>query len=96
MQNEQYVEVIEKFFEMKSSVFTSSELAMASTIAASAHLGSLRLGTELHLHAHELGLTLSPDVAAAVIDIYAKCGSTDRALIMFSKTKQRIFMYGIL
>ncbi|KAH0457477.1 hypothetical protein IEQ34_012792 [Dendrobium chrysotoxum] len=89
LQNEQYVKVIEKFFEMKSSGFTSSELAMASTIAASAHLGSLRLGTELHLHAYELGLTLSPNVAAAVIDMYAKCGSTDGALIMFYKTQTK-------
>lgn len=89
LQNEQYAKVIEKFFEMKSSGFIPSELAMASTIAASAHLGSLRLGAELHLQAHILGLTSSPNVAAALIDMYAKCGSRDGALLVFYKTQTK-------
>ncbi|KAE7997798.1 hypothetical protein FH972_002401 [Carpinus fangiana] len=62
---------------------------MATVISACAHIGALDLGKEIHLYALQNGFDLDVYIGSALIDMYAKCGSLDRSLLVFFKLREK-------
>ncbi|KAG5002295.1 hypothetical protein JHK87_023367 [Glycine soja] len=65
------------------------EVTMTTVISACAHLGALALGKEVHLYLVLQGFDLDVYIGSSLIDMYAKCGSIDRALLVFYKLQTK-------
>ncbi|XP_065848804.1 pentatricopeptide repeat-containing protein At3g29230-like [Euphorbia lathyris] len=87
LQNDQFREAIELFEEMKNTDCKPDYLTMVSVLSASAHLGSLELGQRFHIYAMNHNIASNPYVVTALIDMYAKCGSIEQALLVFVKSE---------
>ncbi|PSR87999.1 Pentatricopeptide repeat-containing protein [Actinidia chinensis var. chinensis] len=66
-----------------------SKFTVSSALAASAAVGSLHLGKEIHGHVMRTGLDSDAVVWSSLCDMYAKCGSIDEARHIFDKTLDR-------
>ncbi|WCJ30406.1 Pentatricopeptide repeat (PPR) superfamily protein [Euphorbia peplus] len=87
LQNKQFEEAIELFEEMKNTNCRPDYLTIVSVLSSSAHLGSLEIGTRIHLYAVEHYLASNPYIVTALIDMYSKCGSIEQALLVFVKSE---------
>ncbi|KAM7521689.1 hypothetical protein LguiA_011591 [Lonicera macranthoides] len=74
---------------MEANGISPDEVTMATVISASAHLGVLDLGKEIHLYVLQNGFDLDVYIGSALIDMYAKCGSLDRSLLVFFKLQEK-------
>ncbi|XP_059318059.1 pentatricopeptide repeat-containing protein At1g06143 [Lycium ferocissimum] len=88
-QNRKYGLAIEVFNDMKSEFITPDEVTMTSVISACAHLGALDKGKEMHFYVMEKGFDLGVHIGSALIDMYAKCGSLERSLLVFYKLREK-------
>ncbi|KAF7112170.1 hypothetical protein RHSIM_RhsimUnG0254100 [Rhododendron simsii] len=88
-QNKQYTEALAVFNEMKSQGINPDEVTMATVISACAHIGALDLGKEIQLYVMQNGFYLDVYLGSALIDMYAKCGSLDRSLVVFFKLQEK-------
>lgn len=87
--NKQYVEALAIFYEMKNHLISPDEVTMATVISACAHVGALDLGREIHLYVALNGFVLDAYLGSALVDMYAKCGSLDRSLLVFFKLREK-------
>ncbi|XP_031262489.1 pentatricopeptide repeat-containing protein At1g06143 [Pistacia vera] len=88
-QNKQFREALDMFNKMKKSGISPDGVTMTTVISACAHLGALDLGKEIHLYLLQNGLDVDAYIGSALIDMYAKCGSLDRSLLVFFKLKEK-------
>lgn len=88
-QKKMYREALVVFNEMKAIGISPDEVTMATVISACAHLGVLDLGKEIHLYVLQNGFNLDVYIGSALIDMYAKCGSLDRSLLVFFKLQEK-------
>ncbi|XP_027770517.1 pentatricopeptide repeat-containing protein At1g06143 [Solanum pennellii] len=88
-QNRKYGQAIEVFYDMKSNLITPDEVTMTTVISACAHLGVLDQGKEMHLYVMQKGFDLGVHIGSALIDMYAKCGSLERSLLVFYKLREK-------
>lgn len=88
-QNKKFREALEVFSEMTRNGISPDEVTMATVISACAHIGALDLGKEIHLYALQNGFDLDVYIGSALIDMYAKCGSLDRSLLVFFKLREK-------
>lgn len=84
-QSQKFCDVIALFHEMITCGFIPDEMTMTTVISACAHLGALDLGKEVHLYLMLNGFDMDVYIGSALIDMYAKCGSLDRSLLVFYK-----------
>ncbi|XP_050230551.1 pentatricopeptide repeat-containing protein At5g15300 [Mercurialis annua] len=76
---------LEMFEEMRSVGEQPDEVTMLSLLSACADLGDLEVGRKVHCSILEMSLgDLSVLLGNAIIHMYAKCGSVERALEVFS------------
>ncbi|CAN4082681.1 unnamed protein product [Withania somnifera] len=87
--NRKYGLAIEVFYDMKSNSITPDEVTMTTVISACAHLGVLDQGKEMHLYVIQKGYDLGVHIGSALIDMYAKCGSLERSLLVFYKLREK-------
>ncbi|KAF9615907.1 hypothetical protein IFM89_027110 [Coptis chinensis] len=66
-----------------------NHVTLTTVLSACARMGALDTGTGIHILAIDIGLMLDPKVMVSVIDMYAKCGSIERALEVFYKIKSK-------
>ncbi|KAL9303468.1 hypothetical protein ACSQ67_020731 [Phaseolus vulgaris] len=87
--NKRYMDVVRLFHDMIDKGMIPDEVTMSTVISACAHLGALDLGKEVHLYLmlHEFDLDVY--IGSSLIDMYAKCGSIDRALLVFYKLQNK-------
>ncbi|KAG8387382.1 hypothetical protein BUALT_Bualt02G0015500 [Buddleja alternifolia] len=83
--HKRYREALELFHEMKSAGTRPDEVTMATVISACAHLGALDQGKEMHSYVMQYGFDIDVYIGSALIDMYAKCGVLERALVVFFK-----------
>ncbi|XP_057437085.1 pentatricopeptide repeat-containing protein At1g06143-like [Lotus japonicus] len=83
--NKRFGDVVTLFHEMVSRGLAPDEVAMTTVISACAHLGALGLGKEVHHYLMVNGFGLDVYIGSSLIDMYAKCGSIDRSLLVFYK-----------
>ncbi|KAM7254301.1 hypothetical protein ACFE04_031983 [Oxalis oulophora] len=88
-QNKQFMAALSVFDEMKRNNVNPDQVTMATVISACAHLGGLDLGKEVHFYLMQNGFDLDVYIGSALIDMYAKCGSIDKSLLMFFKLKEK-------
>ncbi|KAK4353915.1 hypothetical protein RND71_026109 [Anisodus tanguticus] len=95
-QNRKYGLAIEVFYDMRSNLITPDEVTMTTVISACAHLGALDQGKEMHLYVMQKDFDLGVHMGSALIDMYAKCGSLERSLLVFYKLTEKNLFVGIL
>jgi pentatricopeptide repeat protein len=84
--NKRYDEVVKVFDEMVNEgvvVPESDEVTITTVISACAHLGALGLGKEVHFYLMMNGFGIDVYIGSTLIDMYAKCGSLERLLLVF-------------
>ncbi|TQE13762.1 hypothetical protein C1H46_000769 [Malus baccata] len=88
-QNKKFREALAVFDDMRTNGISSDEVTLATVISACAHLGALDLGKEIHLYAMENRFDLDVYIGSALIDMYAKCGTLERSLLVFFKLRDK-------
>lgn len=88
-QNRHAEEAISLCREMALSGIRPTEGTVVTVISASADMGSLPHGKELHGLSWRLGFALNDRVRTALIDMYAKCGSVHLARRLFEGLRVR-------
>ncbi|GAB2292276.1 hypothetical protein Dimus_026525 [Dionaea muscipula] len=87
--NKQYKEALAIFDKMMRDGICPDEVTIAAVIASCAHLGALDLGRKIHYYVMQQGLCLDVYIGSSLVDMYAKCGSIGRALVMFLKLREK-------
>ncbi|GMJ01192.1 hypothetical protein like AT1G06143 [Hibiscus trionum] len=88
-QNKQFGEALALFEEMRRHKASPDEVTMASVISACAHLGALDTGKEIHNYLMQNSFDVDVYIGSALIDMYAKCGSLERSLLVFFKLREK-------
>lgn len=61
----------------------ANEVTMVSVLCACAHLGALERGRSMHLYIVEHELPLTIVLSTSLVDMYAKCGAVEEAMVVF-------------
>eukprot|EP01018_Ginkgo_biloba_P002193 Gb_33328 [translate_table: standard] len=88
-QNGQSEEALKLFREMQLVGVKPDSKTFASVIPACANLAALEQGMEIHDEIINSGFQFNVSVANALIDMYAKCGSIEKARDLFDKMHER-------
>ncbi|CDO98985.1 unnamed protein product [Coffea canephora] len=88
-QNEQPGIALELFHAMVAGGVKPNEITMVSVLSAIATLGRLNEGRWAHEYICDNSIPLNDNLSAAVIDMYAKCGSMSSALEVFRQMKDK-------
>ncbi|CAI0449151.1 unnamed protein product [Linum tenue] len=90
VRNGKFVEALELFGQMQEEAEVKpSEFTMVSLLNACACLGAIRQGEWIHDYIVKNSFELNPIVVTAIIDMYCKCGSIDRALDAFKTAPKK-------
>ncbi|OEL15102.1 putative pentatricopeptide repeat-containing protein, partial [Dichanthelium oligosanthes] len=82
-------EALEMFCEMQYYNVRADEFTMVSVITACAQLGALEMGEWARVYMSRQGIKMDVFVSNALIDMYSKCGSVERALDVFKEMHSR-------
>ncbi|XP_057873031.2 pentatricopeptide repeat-containing protein At3g24000, mitochondrial-like [Cryptomeria japonica] len=82
-------EAVALFRRMQQTGLQPDQFTFASVLPACAKMGALEQGIDIHKSIMDRGILLDIVVATALVDMYAKCGSIDRARELFDKMPQR-------
>ncbi|KAK9945132.1 hypothetical protein M0R45_010662 [Rubus argutus] len=88
-QNKKFGEALGVFNDMRMNGVSPDAVTMATVVSACAHLGALDLGKEIHFYVMQHGFDLDVYIGSALIDMYAKCGTLDKSLVVFFKLRDR-------
>ncbi|OAY76660.1 Pentatricopeptide repeat-containing protein [Ananas comosus] len=66
-----------------------NEKTFSCVISACSQLGDLRFGLWVEEYIHSLGIELDDHLGTALLDLYSKCGSMDRAFSLFEVLGKR-------
>ncbi|KAL8481895.1 hypothetical protein ACS0TY_028148 [Phlomoides rotata] len=81
------IEALIYFDSMRKKGVVGDYSTFSSILSACSSIGILRNCSQLHAHAHKLGIVYDLVVASALIDAYAKCGSHIDASNFFGELK---------
>ncbi|XP_057873032.2 pentatricopeptide repeat-containing protein At1g11290, chloroplastic-like [Cryptomeria japonica] len=85
-----YVEkALETFNRMQMACVKPNSTTFASILPACAKMGALEQGMDIHQCIMERGFLSDIRVGNALVDMYAKCGSIDKARELFDKMPQK-------
>eukprot|EP01018_Ginkgo_biloba_P002732 Gb_33135 [translate_table: standard] len=84
-QNGHSEEALELFRQMQLAGVKPNSKTFASVLPACAHLTALEQGMEIHAELFKSGLQSDVFVESALVDMYAKCGSVEKARNVFDK-----------
>ncbi|XP_004152881.1 pentatricopeptide repeat-containing protein At3g56550 isoform X1 [Cucumis sativus] len=82
-------EALQTYNQMRSENVDIDGFTLVGLISSCAHLGALNIGVQMHRFARENGLDQSLYVGNALIDMYAKCGSLDQAILIFDRMQRK-------
>ncbi|KAL0372849.1 UNVERIFIED_CONTAM: Pentatricopeptide repeat-containing protein [Sesamum calycinum] len=83
VKGENYTEALEVYEKMRVEGPTANEVTMVSILCACSHLGALEQGRLIHRYILEKGLPSTLVLRTALVDMYAKCGAIQEALVVF-------------
>lgn len=75
--------------QMRISSVGFDGFTIVTLLSSCAHVGALKMGTQIHQYATENGFLESVFVGNALIDMYAKCGSLKDSLSVFNSMQRR-------
>ncbi|KAL3569263.1 hypothetical protein D5086_029153, partial [Populus alba] len=87
--NSFFDKAIELYFLLQSEGVQANETVMVSVIASCAHLGALELGERAHDYILRNKMTVNLILGTALVDMYARCGSIDKAIWVFDQLPGR-------
>uniref|UniRef100_A0A7N1A4Q1 DYW domain-containing protein n=1 Tax=Kalanchoe fedtschenkoi TaxID=63787 RepID=A0A7N1A4Q1_KALFE len=73
------------FKEMRGMGVNPNEASLVTVLSASAQLGLLEHGKQVHLLVDSMNLPMTVSLGTALIDMYAKCGCINQSRLLFSK-----------
>lgn len=82
-------EALDLFREMQQAGIVPDEITMVSIISACARTGALDLGTWLHKFIDRNNIKVDLKLSTALVDMYAKCGSINKAKKVFDEMSKR-------
>lgn len=82
-------EAVSLFHHMQRTGLHPDQFTFASVLPACARLGALEQGMYIHQIIEDRGVLSDVVVGTALVDMYAKCGSIDRARELFDRMPQR-------
>ncbi|XP_057783424.1 pentatricopeptide repeat-containing protein At4g14820 [Salvia miltiorrhiza] len=82
-------EALKIFHEMQNHGIKPDQVTMLSVISACARLGALDKSTQICSYVDEKGFGTALPIANALIDMYAKCGSLDRAKEVYGRMHRK-------
>eukprot|EP01018_Ginkgo_biloba_P013140 Gb_38248 [translate_table: standard] len=82
-------EALSLFNRMQRTGFQPNQFTLASVLPVCAKLAALEHGTEIHGEIIKSGRQIDAFVESALVDMYAKCGSIEKARDVFDKMHQR-------
>ncbi|KAF8379318.1 hypothetical protein HHK36_028752 [Tetracentron sinense] len=90
-QNSRPKEALQLFNKMRKPNINvqPDEMTLASVISACSQLGDLRFGSWVESYMSKLGIEVDDHLATALVDLYAKCGSIDKAYELFCGLRKR-------
>ncbi|XP_059435312.1 pentatricopeptide repeat-containing protein At4g14820 [Corylus avellana] len=88
-ESDQPQESLNLFNEMQVLGIKPDQITMLSVISACAHLGALDQAKWIHLYVDKSGFGGDLRVGNALIDMYAKCGSLERARLVFEEMPRK-------
>jgi pentatricopeptide repeat protein len=88
-QNGSFEEALGIYRQMQVAGVKPNLKTFASVIATCANLGTLDYGIEVHDEIIRIGFRCDVFVESALVDMYAKCGSLEKAREVFDKMHQR-------
>lgn len=77
-------ESFELFHQMQSSEIKPDKITLANMLSACASVGALSHGTWIHLYIQKNQIRLDHILGTALVDMYGKCGSVEKARDLFS------------
>ncbi|XP_057860968.1 pentatricopeptide repeat-containing protein At3g63370, chloroplastic-like [Cryptomeria japonica] len=89
VQNGQTEKAVEIFKQMQMVGVKPNSTTFASILPACANMGALDVGTRIHQSIIESGYLSNVIIANALIYMYAKCGSVEKAHKLFEKIPER-------
>lgn len=78
-------ESFELFHQMQSSEVKPDQITLANMLSTCASVGALNQGTWIHLYIQKNQIQLDHLLGTALVDMYGKCGSVEKATELFSK-----------
>ncbi|GMJ06334.1 hypothetical protein like AT4G14820 [Hibiscus trionum] len=88
-ESDQPQEALRLFKELQILGIRPDQVTMLSVISACAHLGVLDKAKWIHVYADKNGFGGTLPINNAIIDMYAKCGSLERARDVFEKMSRK-------
>ncbi|PON65350.1 Mitogen-activated protein kinase kinase kinase [Trema orientale] len=82
-QNGLFKEAIELFRDMQLGEVCPNYVTLVSVLPAISRLGALELGKWVHLYAEKNKIEMNDVLGSALVDMYSKCGSIEKALQVF-------------
>uniref|UniRef100_A0A7N0USZ1 DYW domain-containing protein n=1 Tax=Kalanchoe fedtschenkoi TaxID=63787 RepID=A0A7N0USZ1_KALFE len=89
VQNGRWEDALETFCNMVRGKLEVHMFILTSILSACADSGRLEFGQLIHAYAVKLGYRPDVSMSCALIDMYAKCGSSDDAHLIFRQTHDR-------
>ncbi|KAL4361508.1 hypothetical protein GQ457_04G026690 [Hibiscus cannabinus] len=83
-QNGYFMEAIEMFRLMQMGEVRPNYVTLVSVLPAISRIGALELGKWVHLYAERNEIVIDDVLGSALIDMYAKCGSIEKAVQVFN------------
>ncbi|XVF76025.1 hypothetical protein PTKIN_Ptkin13bG0234500 [Pterospermum kingtungense] len=87
--NNEFDKAVELFQVLQDKGVKANETVMVSVISSCAHLGAIELGEKAHEYIVRNNLSLNVILGTALVDMYARCGSIERAIRVFQELPER-------
>ncbi|PNT73101.1 hypothetical protein BRADI_2g53235v3 [Brachypodium distachyon] len=84
-----FSDALELFRQMQRAKMKPDAIVIASVLSACAHLGALDLGKWIHDYVRRNKIKADTIMHNSLIDMYAKCGSTEEAFLVFKEMKEK-------
>lgn len=86
-QNGKYREALDMYMEMEQEggKVRPNEVTIASILPACANLGALEIGQRIEVYARANGYFKNRYVRNAVLELYARCGMIEKAMLLFDE-----------
>ena len=78
-----FSEVLVLFGDMQHAGVKPDNCTLVSVLSSCAHVGALSQGEWVHAYIDKDGISIDGFVATALVDMYSKCGSIEKALEVF-------------
>ncbi|RZC47321.1 hypothetical protein C5167_040260 [Papaver somniferum] len=89
VQTARFEEAIRLYDLLQTHSVKPNEITVVNVLSACSGLGALELGKKVHIYLGRNGLDLNVIVAAALVDMYTKCGRVTDGCLVFVKTPNK-------